>query len=135
MRFRDEFFEANGDLMVAVARCLICGRPRTAARGDAFAVEVECRECEVADEPREVGCPACNRRLFDLKGCGPRVEVTVRCDKCDTLVSVRRPSSHVTFVSVKRPMTGQIALRFGIRPTPFRPAMPASAGPLKSCAT
>lgn len=134
MIFRQEFVAANGDLTVAIARCLICDQPRTAARGDAFAVEVECRDCGGAEAACELRCPACNRHLLDLKG-GQRFEITVRCDRCDTLVSVRRPSSRVTFVSVTRPMTGRIALRFGIRPTTSHLAMPASAAPLKSCAT
>ncbi len=134
MRFRGDFVQANGDLMVAMARCLVCNLPRAAARGNAFAVEVECRNCEVEAHTQELRCPACNHHLMN---CRPIVglEVEARCDKCYLLVSVRRPSSRITFVSVTRPMTGAIALRFGIRPTPSHPVTRASGAPLRSCAT
>lgn len=134
MIFRDEFVEADGDLTRAIARCLVCERPRDGVRGDAFEVEVECRHCITDDTPRDLRCPACNRHLCDLS-LGLRAELTVRCDKCDTLVSVRRRSPGTTCVSVKRPSTGRIALRFGIKPSTSRPAMPALSARRTSCAT
>lgn len=64
---------------------------------------------------RGMRCPVCDAKLAEVSGDAFAVEI--KCPRCNTLTSVRRP------------MTGPLAQQYGIKPSASRPATLALSTP------
>ena len=66
-------------------------------------------------EPREVACPWCEKGIVFVKGAG-KVEVTVRCSKCQHFFKVDLLTRTVTKTKAYKRYTGKPPSKIEIKP-------------------